>query len=79
MRKKWEYEYVHIDAATGFLLKNFGPSAMEEVFEAASTDQNGTYGQGEILRIAGEHGWELVCPVQDRTGLHWIFKREIEK
>jgi hypothetical protein len=55
---------------------------MEDVSERAQLgtgDHEGTYGQGEWLRIAGTLGWEMVCPYQDKIGWHWLFKREIEK
>jgi hypothetical protein len=49
------------------------------VLDAATPNPEGTRGQGDILRIVGKLGWALVCPVQDRVGWHWIFKRELGK
>ncbi len=79
MRKKWEYSIAHIDPESGFMLRDFNHAEMADVFELATPGPKGTYGQGEVLRIAGSLGWELVCPVQDQCGTHWYFKRELEK
>jgi hypothetical protein len=61
MPKKWEYGIVHIDAKTGFLRASTfkTPMSMEDVSERAQLgtgDHEGTYGQGEWLRIAGSLG-----------------------
>jgi hypothetical protein len=79
MSKKWEYGFAHVDAETGFLLRDFNHAVMSDVFDVAPTDPKGTYGIGEVLRIAGTLGWELVCFYRDKIGEHLIFKREIEK
>ncbi len=81
MPRKWEYGLIHVDDETGFLKADaFG--SMEDVIERAEEGtgaHKGTYGQGDILRIAGSLGWEMVCPYQDKIGWHWLFKREIEE
>ena len=80
MRRQWEYGLVHVDAETGFLLKD-ALGSMSDVIELATEgtgDCEGTYSQDQILRIAGSLGWEMVCPYEDRIGWHWLFKRELE-